>query len=190
VGLSFAITRRFQKNPAQFPANRMRERDVRHDAASKKRVFKTVLGAVEKLVNEHNVARFIFLLQRTDRADADDPGNAELFHRPDVGAMVQLARQNAVTASMSGQKNHIASGQPAREQIIRWRTEWCFDLHPFLVREAFNVVKSRAADDSNAMLRHAQLYSIDGAKSRQCFSRLAFENEFANLCLWKLFTAF
>ena len=84
--------------------------------------------------------------------------------------MIQLARQNAVAAAMSGQKNHIASGQPAREQIIRWRTEWCFDLHPFLVCEAFDVVKSRAADDSNAMLRHAQLYSIAAAKSRQCFS--------------------
>ena len=58
------------------------------DAASEERVFEVALGAVEELVYEHDIARAVFFLERTDGADADDPGDAELLHGPEVGAMV------------------------------------------------------------------------------------------------------
>ena len=92
-----------------------------------------LLGAVEKLVDEHDVARLVFLLQRADGADADDPGDAELLHRPDVGAMIQFAGQNPVAAAVPRQEDHVAPGQLAGEQIVRGRAEGRFDLHPFLV---------------------------------------------------------
>ena len=129
----------------------MRERDMRHDAAPEKRVVGRLFGAVEKLVNDDDVARLVFFLQRADGADADDPLHAEFFHRPDVGAMVQFAGQNPVAAPMPRQENHFASGEFAGEQIVGRRAEGRFDLHPFLVREAFDAVKSGAADDADAM---------------------------------------
>jgi hypothetical protein len=167
----------------------MCEGDVRHNATPEKSVFKTALGAVKKLVNEYDVAGFVFLLQRADRADADDPGDIELFHRPDVGAMIQFTRQYAVTPPVPGQKNYVASGQFAREQVVRGRPEWRFDLHPFLVCEAFDVVKPRAANDSNAKLWHMRLYSIDAAKSRHRFYRLTPARGSVKLRAWKIFIA-
>ena len=77
--------------------------------------------------------------------------DAEFFHRPDVGAMVQFAGQNPVAAPVARQENHVAPGEFAGEQIIGRRAERRFDLHPFLVREAFDVVKSGAADDADVM---------------------------------------
>jgi len=104
--------------------------------------------------------------------------------------MIQLARQYAVASPVSGQKDHVASGQIAREQIVRGRPEWRFDLHPFLVCEAFDVVKSRTTDDSNAMLWHAQPYSIDTLKSRHRFYRLTSARGSVKLWAWKFFIAF
>jgi hypothetical protein len=77
--------------------------------------------------------------------------DAEFFHRPDVGAMVEFAGQNPVAAPVPRQKNHFASGEFAGEQIVGWRAEWRFDLHPFLVCETFDAVKPGAADDADAM---------------------------------------
>jgi hypothetical protein len=51
----------FQQNFAQLLADRVGERDVRHDAAPEKCVLKIALGAVEELVNDHDVARLVFL---------------------------------------------------------------------------------------------------------------------------------
>jgi hypothetical protein len=128
-----------QQNLPQFLADRMREGDVRHDAASEKGVGERLFGAVHKLVNEHDVARLAFFLQRADGADADDPGDAELFHRPDVGAMVQFAGQNPVAAPVAGKKNHVASGELAGEQIVRRRAERGFDFtHFWLVKPSMS----------------------------------------------------
>ena len=46
--------------------------------------------------------------------------------------MVQFAGQNPVAAPVARQKNHVAPGEPAGEQIVRGRAERGFDLHPFL----------------------------------------------------------
>ena len=151
----FAITRGFQENLPQFLANGMRKR----------RLF----GAVHKLVNEHDVARLAFFLQGADGADADDPGDAEFFHRPDVGAMVEFRRQNPVAASVARQKDDIASGQFAGEQIIRWRTEGRPDLHPFLSCKAFDVIKTGAADDADAIIRHGGFIALAHPKVANVF---------------------
>ena len=81
------------------------------------------------------------------------------FMRPDVGAVVQLAGQNAVAAPVPRQEHHLAPGQLAGEEIVRGRAEGRFDLHPLLVGEAFDVIKPAAADDADTILRHARGYS-------------------------------
>jgi hypothetical protein len=148
----------------------MRERDVRDNAAPEKCVIGRLLGAVEKLVNQNDVARFVFFLQRTDRADADDRLHTKFFHRPNVRAMVQFTWQNSVAASMSREKYNFASAEFASKKIIRRRAERSFDFRPFLIRETFDVVKSRAADDSNPVFFHAGIYSIYAQKAASVFS--------------------
>ena len=158
-----------KKNLPQFFADRMREGDVRHDAASKKGVGERLFGAVHKLVNEHDVARLDFFLQRADGADTDDPGDTELFHRPDVGAMVEFAGHDPMAAPVTGKKNHVAPGELAGQQIVRRRAERGFDLHPFLVGEAFDVVKAGAADDADAMIGHARFIASARPKVASIF---------------------
>ena len=77
--------------------------------------------------------------------------DAEFFHGPDVGAMVQFARQDAVAASVARKENDVASGEFAGEQIVGGLAERRFDFHPFLVGETFDVVKPGAADDADVM---------------------------------------
>ena len=85
--------------------------------------------------------------------------DAQLFHRPNIGAMIQFAGQNAMAASVSRQENHFAPGEFAGEKIIRRRAKRRFDFDPFLIGETFNVIKSAAADNANSIVRHAPVYS-------------------------------
>ena len=63
--------------------------------------------------------------------------------------MIQLARQNAVAASVARQKNHVAPGERAGEKFVRRRAERRFDLHPFLIGKTFDVIQAAAADDAD-----------------------------------------
>ena len=198
VNRRLGLARGLQNNLPQFLANRIGERDVRHDAAPEKCVREGLLGAVNKLINQNNVARLVFFLQRADGADADDPRDAEFFHGPDVGAMIQLAGQNFVAASVSRQENHVASGDFSGEQIVGRPAEGRFDFHPFLVGEAFDVVKSRAADDSDCDVLTWGIFNRETRERHEnkrwrgfeTFSRLAFAKKFVIFAAWNYFNVF
>ncbi len=140
------------------------------DAASDKGMFKIALGAVEKLIRQYDVAWFVFRLQRTDGTDADDPCNAELFHGPEIGAVIQFAWQDAMAASVAREENDFAPAERASEKFIGWRTKRRFDFHPFLVGEAFDVIKSAAADDADFIFPHAEIMAFQRIASPVFFS--------------------
>ena len=152
MGRRAAGARGLQKNLPQFLADRAANADVRHDAASEKRVVPD-----RCLVRSRNWSMttmshgLYFSCNEPTALTLMIQCDAEFFHGPDVGAMIQFAGQNPVAASVARQKNHVASGEFAGEQIIGRRAERRFDLHPFLVGEAFEVVKSGAADDADSM---------------------------------------
>ena len=156
----------FQKQHAQLFANRVGKRDVRHDAAPEERVLKAALGPIEKLIRQDDVARPVFVLERPNGADADDPGHAELLHGPEVRAVVQFARQDAMAAPVPGKKNDFASTKPAGQKLIGWRTKGCFHSHPFLVSESIDVIQPAAADDADSDRKSTRLNSSHGGISR------------------------
>ncbi len=151
---------------AQFLANRIGEGDVRDNAAAEKRVRGGLLGAVDELVDQHDVARPVFLLERANGADADDPVDAELFHRPDVGAVVQLGREEAMTAAVAREKDDIAPRETAGEEVVGGRAEGRPDLHPFLLGEALDVIEAAAADDADALVCHKSSCAAGRARAR------------------------
>src|ERR1035438_1909295 len=118
-----------------------------------------LLGAVEELVGQHNITRPVFGLERADGADANHPGHAELLHPPDVGAVVQFARQNPVATSMPGQEYDLAPRQLAGEKTVRGRAEGRLDIDPLLLGKAFDMIQPTATDDADTGLRHAGNYS-------------------------------
>jgi len=92
--------------------------------------------------------------------------DAELFERPDIGAVVEFGREETVAAAVPGEKHDFAAGEPSGEQVVGGRAEGGFDLDPFLVREALDAVQSGAADDANAMFRHGGGYSTGGGAGK------------------------
>jgi hypothetical protein len=69
-----------------------------------------------------------------------------------------------VAASVARQENDFASGDFSGEQIVGRFAEGRFDFDPFLLGEAFDVIKSRAADDSDFVFRHGKFLTAKGAK--------------------------
>ena len=59
----FESARILKKQLAQFLRNRLRKRDVPHNAATEKRVLEIALGAVEELVRQNDVAGPVFFLE-------------------------------------------------------------------------------------------------------------------------------
>src|SRR5204863_8033818 len=114
----FEVSCGFQQKPPQFLADRIGKGNMANDAASKKCVLKRLFGAVQELVWQDNMARLVFRLQRADGADADDPSHSELLHRPNISAMIQFRGENAMSASMPGQKRHVPACELAGEQIV------------------------------------------------------------------------
>jgi hypothetical protein len=66
--------------------------------------------------------------------------------------MIQFARQNAMTAAMTRQKHDVASTEFSGKKIVGWRAEGSINFEPFLIREAFDMIQSAAADDADAMI--------------------------------------
>ena len=56
-------------------------------------------------------------------------------------------------------KTTLRPAEFAGEQIVRGRAKGRFDLDPFLVGESLEVVKAGAADDADAMFRHARIFN-------------------------------
>src|SRR5262245_47961949 len=107
---------------------------------SKECVRQGLLGAIHKLVWKDDITRLVHSLKRADGAHANDPRDAQLLHRVDVCSMIQFGRQNTMFARMSWQKDHLASGKLACEQLIRGASKRRFHLHPFLPAKAFDVI--------------------------------------------------
>ena len=169
--------RTFRTAQDDFPqllTNGVGEGDVADNAAPKKGVLEIALGPVEELVRQHDIARFVFFLQGADGADADDPGDAEFFHGPEIRAMVQLAWQNPVSATVTRQENNFAPRKFAGEQGIGRIAEWRFDLYPFLIGEAFNVIETATADDADFVLRHGSFLPANPAKHTKKLRQTSF----------------
>ena len=129
----------------------MCKRHVSHDPAPKERVLDVSLRPINKLIHQHDVTRVVFPLERADGADADNPRDADFLHCPNVGAVVQLAGQNAVAPPVAWKEDNLAAREFSAEQGIRRRAKRRADSGPFLVGEAFDVVKPAAANDADAM---------------------------------------
>ena len=84
---------------SQRLAKRMREADMRDDPVAEERGV-AVEGAVDELIGEHEIERLDLLPQAPDRARRDDGFDAELLEAVDIGAEVQLRRQQPVSVAV------------------------------------------------------------------------------------------
>ena len=107
------------KHIAEITANRMRKRNVRHNAfAKKRRLLRARAGAIEKLIGNHHIERRVFLLQRSDGGRRTDAFDAEQFHRVDIGAKRKLRRRETMAPPMTRQKRDALVFQSAQDEAI------------------------------------------------------------------------
>src|SRR5438067_10961434 len=145
--LGFAGPGAFQQQLTKLFADRIGKGNMRDNSAAKISMLRRTLGSIDKLVDQNNVARFIFFLQRANRADAHDPSDVQFLQRVNISPVIQFGRQETMAPRMSRQENHFTSSELAREQAVRGRAEWCLNLETLLPRKAFNVIQAAAAND-------------------------------------------
>src|SRR5437868_11012135 len=114
-------------------------------------------GTVEKLIGDDEVQRFVFFLQRSDGGNGNDALDSKLLEAVNVGAEVQLRRQQAMTAPMPGQGRDFPAFEIPRHICIR-RIAGRSLLAEFVhIREAGHVVQPAAANDADFRLRQTLL---------------------------------
>ena len=122
-----------------------------HDAVSEKSVD-AMAGAVEKLVGDHKLQRLMLFLQRSDRGNGNDPLHAQLLKAVNIGAKIQLAGQDAVSAPVTRQERNFAAFQRAQDVGVRGLAERRLQAYLFNFGEPRHGVQPAAADNSNFCL--------------------------------------
>ncbi len=128
--------------------------DVRRDPIAKKSV--TMARAIEELRRQHDVPRRVLLLQRAHRRDAHDPPHPERPQRPDVRAMIQLMRQDAMPAPVPGQKVHLPPRERPADEHVGRRPERRLDDVFLHVREPLHLVQTAPSDDADGWCLHGR----------------------------------
>src|SRR5207253_10574235 len=107
------------RDAAQNPAEWMRKADVPDEAASEEAAGPP-LRAVEELIGNDDVGRFVCLFEAADRAGRENEFDAERLHAEDVRAEIQLRRRQAMATAMSRQERDPFAAQRA-EHVRRRR---------------------------------------------------------------------
>ena len=97
----------------QFGADWLAKGNMGDDAFPEEGVGGAALGAVEELVGQDDFARRVIVLERADRADADDPLDAKLLEAVDVGAVGDFVGEELVTAGVAGEEDDLMPGELA-----------------------------------------------------------------------------
>ena len=135
----------------QLCADRIAESDVRHDAIAEKSVD-PMAGAIEELIGNHKIERLVFFLQRSDGGNRDDALNAELFEAVNIGAKIEFAGQNAVAATVAGEKGDLAAFECSENVSVGRIAEWRL-LPDFMdIGETGHGVQATASDNANFCL--------------------------------------
>ena len=86
--------------------------DVRYESGAEERFFACEC-AVDELVDEYEVAGFVFFFERADGRERHNTIDACFFEDFDVGSVVDFGGWDAVAASVSGEKDESVSFEVA-----------------------------------------------------------------------------
>ncbi len=121
----------------QAEADRVAEPDVRDDALAEKGVD-AVAGAIEELIDDHDVARLELFLEAAAGADANHVRDAEHLQRTNVGAVRHFGRREAMAPAVARQKHHRHALHLAGHQLVGRRTERRVDRYFLDLVESFH----------------------------------------------------
>ena len=120
---------------------------MRHDTVPEKGGL-AAEGAVEELIGHHKVPGNDLLAEAADRTGRHQPHDAELLHRVDVGAEVQLARLDPVAAAVARQEGDAALAEAPDDDLVGRVSEGRRQPDPLDLAEFGELVEAAAADDA------------------------------------------
>ena len=146
--------------PSQLGAVGVGERHVGQGGTVEERVSPAA-GAIDQLVDDHELARLHVGLQRSDRARGQDPAHPEAPEGPHVGPEVDLVGWELVVGAVAGEEGDPPPVELAHRHLGRRRTVRRIDGHlPQIVEEA---VEAGAAEDADLGRREPHRSQSGGA---------------------------
>src|ERR1700689_2558324 len=82
-------------------------------------------GAIDELIGDDEVARFVLFFQRSDCGNRDDALDAKFLQRIDIGAEVQFRWKDAMTAPMAGEEGYLAAIEVAEDEGVAGVAKRC-----------------------------------------------------------------
>src|SRR6185312_12656897 len=115
---------------------------------------------VEELIGDDDVERLVFLLEAADGARRQDPLDAEHLEAVDVGAEVQLRRQDAMPDAVPRQEGDPLAAQRADHVRPRGIAKRRRDPPLLAIGHLRHVVQAAAADDADGWVHLVCFNSI------------------------------
>jgi len=134
-------------------AHRVRHRHMRDATRSEKALF-AGKGAVDELVDQHEIAGREILAQAADRRQRDDVGHAAALQRVDIGAEIDAGRRQGVAAPVSRQEYDRLPAESAKAELVGGLAERARHPPPRDVGEPVDLIEPAAADNADDILRH------------------------------------
>ena len=138
---------------ARSGADRLGQRHMR-DAAGPEEALLAREGAVDELVDEHEVPGAQLLAQRATGRERHQVGDPGALQRIDVGAVVDLARRDAVAAPVPRQEHDLDAVDRADAEFVRRLAPGRRDRHPVGIVHR-HVIDAGTADHSEHRFGHA-----------------------------------
>ena len=141
---------------------------MRHDAIAEE-CRDPLLGPVEKLVGNEKFGGLVLLFERADSGNREDALDAKLLHAVNIGAKIQLRRQQAMSPAMPRQESNFASRQRSQNVSVGRPSERSVERYLARLRQALHRIQTTAADDADLCLcqNFALLPDFCSATTRQ-----------------------
>ncbi len=157
--------------PGQPFADRMGDRDMRDAAGAEEGVLARD-GAVDELVDQHEIARRHLIAKRSAGGDADHVRHAQPLQRVDVGAVGDRGGAVTMPAPVARQEGQRGAIERTGQHLVRCRAPGAVHSLPPRILQPIDLVEAGPADDADHGLGHVASRSLhSGAGWRATIGR-------------------
>src|SRR5437016_7926637 len=109
-------------------------------------------GAINELIGNHEVGRFVLFLQRAYSGDGENAFDPKLLQAQDIRSKVQLTGKNPMPPAMPRQKCHLATFQSPENVSIRRAAKRRLQIDLMNVGKAGHGIQATAPNNANFSL--------------------------------------
>ena len=103
------------------------EADVGDDTVAEESVFGGLVGAIEELVWQDDMAGFVLWLEGADGGDGKKPADIERAEGVNIGAVIEFVGEDTMTSGVASEEVDLAVVEASAEDGIGGWAKGCFD---------------------------------------------------------------